>query len=136
MLRLGAEKIALVRFDATGPSYPADSRSDDLWFQYLAFMVDDMAAAYRQLAPQSPRPISTSGPERLLPRNGGVTAYKFRDPDGHPLELIQFPLGQGRPLRQQAAGHGVGSGPFLGIDAAQPAFLLAARLPGRRALMQ
>jgi len=116
VLRLGAEEVALVRFDPPGPPYPADSRSDDLWFQHLAIVVDDMAAAYRQLAAQSPRPISTSGPERLPPRNGGVTAYKFRDPDGHPLELIQFPPGQGRPLWQQAAGHGVGSGPFLGID--------------------
>lgn len=114
VLRLGDEEVALVRFDPPGAPYPADSRSNDLWFQHLAVVVDDMAAAWRQLAAQSPRPISTNGPERLPPRNGGVVAVKFRDPDGHPLELIQFPPGGGRPAWQRAAG--AGSGPFLGID--------------------
>jgi len=60
--------------------------------------------------------VSTRGPERLPARNGGVTAFKFRDPDGHPLELIQFPPGQGRPVWQHAGGNGLSSGPFLGID--------------------
>jgi catechol 2,3-dioxygenase-like lactoylglutathione lyase family enzyme len=41
-----------------------------------------------------------------------VHAFKFRDPDGHPLELIWFPPGQGRPLWQQQAAEI----PFLGID--------------------
>ncbi len=114
VLRLGGEEVALVRFDPPGAPYPADSRSNDLWFQHLAIVVDDMAAAWRQLTAQSPRPISTNGPERLPPRNGSVSAVKFRDPDGHPLELIHFPPGQGRPVWQRRAG--TGSGPFLGID--------------------
>ena len=114
VLRLGDEEIALVRFDPPGAPYPADSRSDDGWFQHMAVVVDDMAAAWRQVSAQSPRPISTNGPERLPPRNGGVAAVKFRDLDGHPLELIQFPPGGGRPAWQRAAG--AGSGPFLGID--------------------
>ncbi len=114
VLHLGDEEVALVRFDPPGAPYPADSRSDDGWFQHLAVVVDDMAAAWRHLAAQSPRPISTNGPERLPLRNGGVVAVKFRDPDGHPLELIQFPPGGGRPAWQHAAG--AGSGPFLGID--------------------
>ncbi len=113
VLRLGDEEIALVRFDPPGAPYPADSRSDDLWFQHLAIVVDDMAAAWRQLAAQSPHLISR-GPQRLPPCNGGVLAVKFRDPDGHPLELIQFPPGGGRPVWQRAAG--AGSQPFLGID--------------------
>ncbi len=116
VLRLGAEEIALVRFDPPGAQYPTHSRSDDLWFQHLAIIVDDMAAAYERLATQSPQPISTDGPERLPPRNGSVVAFKFRDPDGHPLELIQFPPGQGRPVWQDARGTGMGSGPFRGID--------------------
>lgn len=113
VLRLGDEEIALVRFDPPGAPYPADSRSDDGWFQHLAIVVGDMAAAWRQLAALRPRLIST-GPQRLPPRNGGVAAVKFRDPDGHPLELIQFPPGSGRPVWQRTAG--AGSGPFLGID--------------------
>jgi len=125
VLRLGDEEIALVRFDPPGAPYPVDSRSNDLWFQHLAIVVDDMAAAWRQLAAQSPRPISTNGPERLPPRNGGVVAVKFRDPDGHPLELIQFPPGGGRPVWQRAAG--AGSGPFLGIDHSAMAVASTAR---------
>ena len=114
VLRLGDEEIALVRFDPLGAPYPADSRSNDLWFQHLAVVVDDMPAAWRQLAAQLPHSISMNGPERLPPRNGGVVAVKFRDPDGHPLELIQFPPGSGRPAWQRAGG--AKSGPFLGID--------------------
>ena len=113
-MRLGAEEIALVRFDPPGAPYPAHSRSDDLWFQHLAIVVDDMEAAFRHLERQSPQPISTHGPERLPPSNGSVAAFKFRDPDGHPLELLQFPPGQGRPIWRERAG--TGAGPFLGID--------------------
>jgi catechol 2,3-dioxygenase-like lactoylglutathione lyase family enzyme len=115
VLRLGAEDVALVRFGPPGPAYPAGSRSNDLWFQHLAVVVDDMAAAFRQLSALHPAAISTNGPERLPPRNGGVSAFKFRDPDGHPLELIHFPPGQGRAV-WQAARHGGQAGPFLGID--------------------
>jgi catechol 2,3-dioxygenase-like lactoylglutathione lyase family enzyme len=56
-------------------------------------------------------PITTGGPQRLPPNTGGVTAYKFRDPEGHPLELSFFPPGVGAP-RWQARG-----GPAcLGVD--------------------
>jgi catechol 2,3-dioxygenase-like lactoylglutathione lyase family enzyme len=125
VLRLGDEEVALVRFDPPGAPYPLDSRSNDLWFQHLAIVVDDMAAAWRQVAAQSPGPISTNGPEHLPPRNGGVTAVKFRDSDGHPLELIQFPPGGGRPVWQRASG--AGPGPFLGIDHSAMAVASTAR---------
>ena len=115
VLRLGAEEVALVRFEPPGAPYPAGSRSDDAWFQHLAIVVDDMAAAYRRLQAQPFRAISAGGPERLPPRNGGVTAFKFRDPDGHPLELIHFPPGQGRPIWRRG-GVRWSPGPFLGID--------------------
>jgi catechol 2,3-dioxygenase-like lactoylglutathione lyase family enzyme len=36
------------------------------------------------------RPISLAGPERLPQASGGATAFKFRDPEGRPLELLQF----------------------------------------------
>jgi len=111
VLRLGAVEIALVRFDPPGAAYPAGSRSSDLWFQHLAIVVADMAAAFRQVSALGPDAISAGGPVRLSPRNGGVAAFKFRDPDGHPLELIHFPPGQGR-----ATWHNGRPGPFLGID--------------------
>lgn len=111
VMRLGHEEIALVRFDPSGAPYPAGSRSDDGWFQHIAVVVGDMEAAHRQLETLGPQPITTSGdPVTLPPRNGSVSAFKFRDPDGHPVELIHFPPGQGRAVwagRTEA---------FLGID--------------------
>jgi catechol 2,3-dioxygenase-like lactoylglutathione lyase family enzyme len=112
VLRLGAEEIALVQFATPGRLYPPDSRSDDLWFQHLAIVVSDMDAAFAHLSARPGwRPISRGGPPTLPPSDGGVRAFKFRDPDGHPLELLWFPPGQGR-----AIWHERGPGPFLGID--------------------
>jgi catechol 2,3-dioxygenase-like lactoylglutathione lyase family enzyme len=111
-LRLGGEEIALVQFATPGRPYPPDSRTDDLWFQHLAIVVSDMDAAYTRLsATPGWRPISRGGPQTLPEADGGVRAFKFRDPDGHPLELLWFPPGQGR-----AVWHKGGPGPFLGID--------------------
>lgn len=112
-MRLGAEEIALVRFAVPGRPYPPDSRSDDLWFQHLAIVVGDMDAAYAHLSAHSDgHAISAGGPQTLPPSNGAVRAFKFRDPDGHPLELIWFPPGQGRPIWHQHLSDGL----FLGID--------------------
>jgi catechol 2,3-dioxygenase-like lactoylglutathione lyase family enzyme len=113
VMRLGGQEIALVRFAVPGRRYPADSHSNDLYFQHVAIVVQDMEAAYAHLSARSGwRPISEDGPALLPPANGAVQAFKFRDPDGHPLELIWFPPGQGRLVWQQPA-----SGcPFLGID--------------------
>jgi catechol 2,3-dioxygenase-like lactoylglutathione lyase family enzyme len=113
VMRLGAEEIALVQFAEAGRAAPPDSRSDDLWFQHLAVVVADMDAAYAHLrGHEGWTPISDGGPQALPPANGAVRAMKFRDPDFHPLELIWFPPGQGRPVWQQADA----PTPFLGID--------------------
>ncbi len=113
LMRLGAEEIALVRCAVPGRPYPPDSRSDDLWFQHLAIVVDDIDAAYAHLARCAGwQPITDGGPQLLPPANGAVRAFKFRDPDGHPLELLWFPPGQGRPLWHE----GGAASPFLGID--------------------
>jgi catechol 2,3-dioxygenase-like lactoylglutathione lyase family enzyme len=108
VMRLGAQEIALVRFAAQGRPYPPGSKSNDLWFQHLAIAVNDMAAAYAHLRAHTGwTPISDGGPQTLPPVNGRVQAFKFRDPDGHPLELIRFPSHTGLT--------GAG-GPFLRID--------------------
>jgi catechol 2,3-dioxygenase-like lactoylglutathione lyase family enzyme len=115
-MRLGREEIALVEFDSPGREVPADSRSDDLWFQHLAIVVSDMQAAYAHLCSTIAwRPISSEGPQTLPPSNGAVQAFKFRDPDGHPLELLWFPPGGGRSVWHQQR-RDTGSLPFLGID--------------------
>jgi len=113
-LRLGHERIELLEFaDSAGRAYPPDSTSTDLWFQHIAIVVNDMTSAYqRVMANPRFRPISRNGPVQLPGESGNVIAFKFRDHDGHPLELLAFPPGRIPP-----AWRGVnGAGPFLGID--------------------
>ena len=110
---LGREIIELLQFDRPGLPYPANSSASDLNFQHFAIVVDDIRQAYERLSAMSGwRAISTDGPQRLPVEAGGVTAFKFRDPDGHPLELLAFPPRQ-VPSRWRARN---GSNPCLGID--------------------
>ncbi|HEX6519730.1 MAG TPA: VOC family protein [Streptosporangiaceae bacterium] len=114
LLRLGRERIELLEFtEATGRPYPPDSTSTDLWFQHMAIVVNDMTHAHQQvMANRRFQPISRNGPVRLPCNSGGVTAFKFRDHDGHPLELLAFPEGHAPgPWRTSN-----GTGPFLGVD--------------------
>ena len=91
VLRRHGETLVL-RLPATpGRPYPHGAVACDQIFQHFALPVADMQAAYHRLSAFAPAPISTAGPQHLPQRSGGSTAYKFRDPDGHPLELIQFP---------------------------------------------
>jgi len=109
-MQLGDQHVEFMQFERLGRPYPADSQSPDLWFQHFAIVVSDMDAAYARVRASGARPISLNGPETLPERNGGVRAFKFRDPDGHPLELLWFPPGQGRAFWQARTGL------FLGID--------------------
>jgi catechol 2,3-dioxygenase-like lactoylglutathione lyase family enzyme len=113
LLRLGRERIELLEFSSSaGRPYPPGSTSTDLWFQHMAIVVTDMTHAHqRVMASRRFQPISRNGPARLPESSGGVTAYKFRDHDGHPLELLAFPKG-----RAPAEWRGTDAGPFLGID--------------------
>ena len=36
-------------------------------------------------------PITHNGPQRLPKASGGVIAWKFRDPEGHPIEFLELP---------------------------------------------
>jgi len=114
MLRLGDESIGLEQYlDQPGAPLPADSRSNDLWFQHFAIVVRDMDVAYAQLA-RTPYQAISRAPQTIPASNvaaAGIRAYKFRDPDGHPLELLYFPPGKGNPKWQQP-----GNSVFLGID--------------------
>lgn len=106
-LRLGEQRVDLDTFDARGRDYPADSTAADLCFQHLALVTDDMGTAWRRVLAIGGRPISTEGPVKLPPETGVAAAVKFRDPEGHPLELLRFP--------RERAGRWVGTG-LLGID--------------------
>jgi catechol 2,3-dioxygenase-like lactoylglutathione lyase family enzyme len=116
-LRLGEEELVLVQFESAGGDYPADSRSNDLWFQHLAIVVSDMDTAYSRLRSCAGwRPISTEGPETLPASSGGVRAFKFRDPDAHPLELLWFTPRHENPKWQERRRASASDEPFLGID--------------------
>jgi catechol 2,3-dioxygenase-like lactoylglutathione lyase family enzyme len=113
-MRLGDEYIELTEFLAPrGRPVPVDARSNDRWFQHVALIVSDMDRAYQWLRKHKVQHASP-GPQ-LLPawnRNAaGIRAFYFRDPDGHPLEVLWFP-----PDKGNAKWHGSTDKLFLGID--------------------
>jgi catechol 2,3-dioxygenase-like lactoylglutathione lyase family enzyme len=112
-LRLGGQELVLVAYDRAGRAYPPGSTSSDLWFQHLAIIVADIDAAQAQVI-QAARimPITEGGPIRLPCASGGARAFKFRDEDGHPLELLEFHP-EATPQAWRPGSH---PGVFLGID--------------------
>ena len=113
-MRLGEECIELTEYLAPrGRPMPVDSRSYDRWFQHIALIVTDMDRAY-QWVRQHRVEHASSGPQRLPdwnPKAGGIWVFYFKDPDGHPLEILQFPAGKGDARWQQPTDR-----LFLGID--------------------
>ncbi|MGF3022416.1 VOC family protein [Methylobacterium aquaticum] len=112
-LRLGDQSLDLVSVTPAGRPYPGDVPGFSRLFQHCAIIVSDMAAACARLSSHPGRRlISTEGPVRLPASSGGVTAFKFRDPEGHPLELLAFPP-QAMPETWRGR---EASGPCLGVD--------------------
>jgi catechol 2,3-dioxygenase-like lactoylglutathione lyase family enzyme len=94
-LALGSGVLELCEFESIGRPYPADLLPTEPPFQHFAIVLTDMQGAYRRLNQIGGwTPISTAGPERLPESSGGVSAFKFRDPEGHPLELLSFAPGR------------------------------------------
>ncbi len=112
-LALGEEEIQLTEYLAPrGKGRPETQRSNDGWFQHVAIIVSDMDSAYRRLRAFKVEHAST-GPQTLPdwnPNAGGISAFYFRDPDGHALEVLHFPRGKGDPKWQRK------DRLFLGID--------------------
>ena len=117
-MRLGGEFIELTEFLVPrGRPAPSEQFSNDKWFQHIAIVAGDMDKVYARLRHFKVQHAST-GPQRLPdwnPNAGGIQAFYFRDPDGHPLEAIWFPPDKGatkwRTLAQQHPER-----LFLGID--------------------
>jgi catechol 2,3-dioxygenase-like lactoylglutathione lyase family enzyme len=88
-LQLGEQYLELVALKPRGHAYPAHISGTSGLFQHFAIEVEDIDRAMQHLR-EHPRwtAISTGGPQHLPAASGGVTAFKFRDPEGHPLELI------------------------------------------------
>jgi len=113
-MRLGDEAIELTEYLAPrGRPIPGDSRSNDRWFQHIALIVSDMDRAYAWLRQHRVEQASPA-PQRLPdwnPSAGGIRAFYFKDPDGHPLEILWFPPGKGDPKWRRPSDR-----LFLGID--------------------
>lgn len=117
-LRLGDEFIELTEYlTPRGRPIQIDSRSNDQWFQHIAIITSDMDKAYQWLRKNKVEYAST-GPQRLPDWNknaGGIKAFYFKDPDGHTLEILQFPEGKGAEKWHRLAKTDASS-LFLGID--------------------
>lgn len=109
-LRLVASRLDIE--PASGRPYPEDVPGFSTLFQHFALATRDMGASFNRLRTAGFQParaasgdercrleaggtgwraITRGGPVTLPASSGGVTAFKFRDPEGHPLELIRFP---------------------------------------------
>lgn len=106
-IAVGRQMLELIAFDPPGRPYPAERASNDPWFQHFALVCGDIAAVWRRLEAASPGLVTGGEPVLLPPNTGRVTAFKFRDPEGHPLELIAFPPGVGDPVWQATGTAGI-----------------------------
>jgi len=114
-MQLGGQTLELIQFLAPPDvrPIPAPSYSNDLWFQHVAIIVRDMDEAWAHLRKHRVRQISPR-PQTIPQSNtaaAGIKALKFRDPDGHNLELLWFPEGKGNPVWHRST-----ADLFLGID--------------------
>ena len=113
-MRLGDESIELTEYlSPKGRPIAIDSHSNDRWFQHIAIITNEMDRAYAWLRENRVQQVS-SGPQTLpnyIKSAAGIRAFYFEDPDGHPLEILEFPPDKGDPKW-----HHAGEKLFLGID--------------------
>lgn len=110
-LVVGGQVVELVAFDPPGRRYPSEPAANDGWFEHVALVTRDIATAAEPLRRSPAGAITEGAPVVLPPNTGRVAAFKFRDPEGHPLELITFPRGVGSPVWQVGPATGI-----LGYD--------------------
>ena len=110
-LSLGQETLELWQFNSQEPAGQREAQNwpapcpagNDAAFQHICIVTRDLHQAYAKGANRA-KQIS-SAPQRLPdwnPGAGGIWAVKLQDPDGHPLELLQFPPGKGDQRWQQS----------------------------------
>jgi catechol 2,3-dioxygenase-like lactoylglutathione lyase family enzyme len=113
-LSLGDECLDITEYSSPrGKPFAEDSRANDFWFEHIAIVVSNMNEAYGRV--KAAHAAFVSNVPQTLPvwnkEAAGISAFYFRDPDGHYLELIHFPPGKGQPKWQLPS-----TKTFLGID--------------------
>jgi catechol 2,3-dioxygenase-like lactoylglutathione lyase family enzyme len=113
-LSLGDECLDITEYSSPrGKPFAEDSRANDFWFEHIAIVVSNMNEAYGRVKAAHAAFVSNV-PQTLPAWNkdaAGISAFYFRDPDGHYLEFIHFPPGKGQPKWQLPS-----TRTFLGID--------------------
>ncbi len=113
-LRLGEQLVELTQYlTPQGRPIPVPSYSHDLWFEHFAIVVSDIDRGVARLKDAGVQQISAEAitiPASNVPA-AGIRAFKFRDPDGHPLELLYFPPDKRAPVWERTDDR-----LFLGID--------------------
>jgi catechol 2,3-dioxygenase-like lactoylglutathione lyase family enzyme len=88
-LKLGATRLDLTE---TFPAYPAANfQGNETAFQHIAISTSNIRAAHAIAMRHGATAITRNGPQQLPKSSANVIAFKFRDPEGHPLEFLQFP---------------------------------------------
>ena len=88
-LLLGSCEIELTQTDPPGAPYPRQADASARLFQHIAVLTPNIAAAVSGALAAGAVAISVDGPVQLPPDSGGAVAWKFRDPDLHPIEFLQ-----------------------------------------------
>ena len=98
-MRLGDELMELIEDPAAGRS-----------LQRVAIVVNDIEQAYLWLRRHRVQPVSSPRAD-WNPETAGIRTVHFNDPDGHPLELVEFPADKGADRWRRPTDR-----IFLGID--------------------
>jgi catechol 2,3-dioxygenase-like lactoylglutathione lyase family enzyme len=111
-MRLGAERLELVEDRGrVGHSVPVEVPRDERAPQRIALAVNDIEQASLWLQRQQVRQRTEPPLQDVSQRPTGIRAVSFEDPDGHVLEIVEYPAGHG-DVRWQRPTDRV----FLGID--------------------
>lgn len=101
----GEQPLLLVQAPANARHAPDPLTGCNLAFQHIALVTRDIDADHARCLAHGARLLGALKPQKLPPESGGVTAFKARDPEGHPFELLAFPPGRDTPATRGGIDH-------------------------------
>jgi catechol 2,3-dioxygenase-like lactoylglutathione lyase family enzyme len=111
-MRLGSERLELVEDPGrVGRQTPAEAPPGERAASRIALAVNDIEQASLWLQRQHVQRTPGAPAQEAIQSTSGVRAVSFEDPDGHALEIVQYPAGQGDARWQRPTDR-----VFLGID--------------------